>query len=410
MAAKKKSKKKLIIWGAIALVVVIVVVKKVFSPVPLIAVSTEQPAEREIIELISANGRVQPVVEVKIAPEVSGEIVELPIKEGDYVEKGQLLVRIKPDTYVSVKERIEASVNSSKAQLLQVEAQLEGARQTYERQKQLFEQKAISESEFETAENAYNALVAQKRTAEFNIKSAEASLKEADEQLFKTTILAPSAGTISKLNVELGERVVGTAQMAGTELLRMADLSQMEVRANVNENDIVRVALGDSATIEVDAFLGRKFKGRVTRVANSSQSTATTSADQVISFEVRIYIEPSSYADLKTPELEWPMRPGMSSTVNIETDRKRALSIPIGAVTTRTLARKTEREEVIFTLRSDSSMVKVVPIKTGIQDKEFIEVIGIDTTFKVVTGPFMAVSKELNDAMQVEKEKTEGKK
>lgn len=281
MAAKKKNKKKLIIWGVIAVIVVIVVVKKVFSPVPLLVVTTEQPIEREIIELISANGRVQPVVEVKIAPEVSGEIVELPIKEGDYVEKGQLLVRIKPDTYVSVKERIEASVNSSKAQLLQVEAQLEGARQTYERQKQLFEQQAISQSEFETAENAYNALVAQKRTAQFNIKSAEASLKEADEQLFKTTILAPSAGTISKLNVELGERVVGTAQMAGTELLRMADLSQMEVRANVNENDIVRVALGDSATIEVDAFLGRKFKGRVTRVANSSQSTATTTADQI---------------------------------------------------------------------------------------------------------------------------------
>lgn len=399
--AKKKNRKKLIIWGVIVLIILGFVGKKLFSPVPLLEVTTQRATEREIVELISANGRVQPVVEVKIAPEVSGEIVELPIKEGDYVQKGQLLVRIKPDTYVSIKERIEASVNSSKAQLLQVEAQLVGAKQTYERQKQLFDQKAISTSEFETAENAYNALVAQKRTAEFNIKSAEASLKEADEQLFKTTIFAPSAGTISKLNVELGERVVGTATMAGTELLRLADLSQMEVRANVNENDIVRVALGDSATIEVDAFLGRKFKGRVSRVANSSQNTTTTATDQVTSFEVRIYIEPESYADLKTTELEWPMRPGMSSTVNIETDRKSAISVPIGAITTRAIGSATERQEVIFVLRADSSIVKATPIKAGIQDKQYIEVFDLDTTMQIVVGPFMAVSKELQDGQKV---------
>ncbi|MEG0724481.1 MAG: efflux RND transporter periplasmic adaptor subunit [Mucinivorans sp.] len=407
--AKKRNKKKIIIWGVICLIILGVVIKKVFAPIPLVGVQIEKPATREIIEFIAANGRVQPVVEVKIAPEVSGEIVELPIKEGDYVEKGQLLVRIKPDTYVSVKERIEASVNSNKAQLLQVEAQLVGAKQTYERQKQLYEQKAISTADFETAENSYNALVAQRRTAQFNIKSAEASLKEADEQLFKTTIFAPSAGTISKLNVELGERVVGTATMAGTELLRMADLSQMEVRAQVNENDIVRVALGDSATIEVDAFVGRKFKGRVTRVANSSQNSSTA-ADQVTSFEVRIYIEPSSYVDLKTQSLEWPMRPGMSSTVNIETDRKTALSLPIGAITTRIAPGKSEREDVIFTYHKDSSTVKVVPIKTGIQDKLYIETQELDSTTQVVVGPFMAVSKELANGQKVEIQKTEIKK
>ncbi|MEG2605836.1 MAG: efflux RND transporter periplasmic adaptor subunit [Mucinivorans sp.] len=405
----KKTKKRLIIWGVVVLIILAVVGKKVFSPVPLVEVELETPQERQIIELISANGRVQPVVEVKIAPEVSGEIVELPIKEGDYVEKGQLLVRIKPDTYVSIKERTEASLNASKAQLLQVEAQLVSAEATYKRQKQLYNQKAISASDFESAESAYNALVAQRRTAQFNIKSAEASLKEAAEQLYKTTIFAPSAGTISKLNVELGERVVGTATMAGTELLRMADLSQMEVRADVNENDIVRVALGDSATVEVDAYVGRKFKGHVTRVANSSQ-TSTASADQVTSFEVRIYIDPTSYADLKSATLEWPMRPGMSSTVNIETNRTRAVSLPIGAITTRTLGGGTERKDVVFLYRKDSAIVHVKAVKTGIQDKQYIEVEGIDSTLEVVVGPFMAVSKELSDGQKVTKKIVEIKK
>lgn len=401
MATKKKSRKFLVIIIIIVIIIGIIVAKKIFSPVPMVEVTAESPVEREIIELIAANGRVQPVIEVKIAPEVSGEIVELPIKEGDYVEKGQLLVRIKPDTYISVKERIEASVNSSKAQLQQIEAQLKNAQQTYERQKQLFGQQAISASEYETAESAYNALVAQKQNALFGIKSAEASLKEANEELMKTTIFAPSAGTISKLNVEIGERVVGTAQMAGTELLRLADLTEMEVRADVNENDIVRVALGDSATIEVDAFIGRKFKGRVTRVANSSQNT-TASADQVTSFEVRIYIDPLSYADLKTADLQWPMRPGMSSTVNIETNRKKVLSVPIAAVTTRTIGDGTERKEVVFTYQADSTLVKVKEVKTGIQDKQYIEVSGLDSTTKVITGPFMAVSKEIQDGQKVQ--------
>lgn len=404
--AKKKSKRNLIILLSTVVVIILLVVAKktgIIGKVPLEKVTLEKPVERTIIEVISASGKVQPEIEVKIAPEVSGEIVELPIKEGDYVERGQLLVKIKPDTYVSMLERTEASVNSSKAQLLQVEAQLIQAQQTYNRQKLLFEQKAISASEFETAEATLNQLKAQKRTSEFNIKSAEASMKEADENLMKTTIYAPSSGTISKLNVEIGERVVGTAQMAGTEMLRIADLSNMEVRADVNENDIVRVEMGDTAIIEVDAHLGQKFKGVVTRIANSSASTAATTADQVTNFEVRIYILPDSYKELVDAAKPSPFRPGMSASVDIQTNTKHALSVPIQAITMR-IGGDGEKEEIVWVYSADSSIVKQLPVKSGIQDKQFIEVVsGVDSTKQVVTGPFSAISKTLTVGQKVEK-------
>lgn len=401
--AKKKSKKKLIIFLSIIVIVVALVIAKsagLIGKVPLQKVSIENPSERDIIEIISASGKVQPEIEVKIAPEVSGEIVELPVKEGQYVERGELLVRIKPDTYVSMKERAEASLNSSKAQLLQVEAQLLQAEQTYNRQKQLFEQKAISASEYETAEAAFNQLKAQKRTAEFNIKSSEASLKETDENLMKTTIYAPSSGTISKLNVEIGERVVGTAQMAGTEILRIADLSKMEVRADVNENDIVRVEMGDTTLIEIDAYIGKKFKGVVSRIANSSANTTNTT-DQVTNYEVRIYILPESYKDIIDPEKPSPFRPGMSASVDIQTDMKHAVSIPIQAVTTRQSSTG-EKQEIVWIYQADSSIVKQMPVKCGIQDKKHIEISGVDTTSKIVIGPFSAVSKTLTIGQQVE--------
>lgn len=404
--AKKKSKKRLIIIISLAAVVVIllVVAKRMewIGKVPLEKVTIEKPIERTIVELISASGKVQPQVEVKIAPEVSGEIVELPVKEGQYVQKGELLVKIKPDTYISMKERAEASVNSSKAQLKQVETQIQQAQQTYNRQKLLFDQKAISAAEYETAEAALNQLLAQKRTAEFNIKSSEASLKETDENLMKTTIYAPSSGTISKLNVEIGERVVGTAQMAGTEILRMADLSQMEVRADVNENDIVRVEMGDTALIEVDAYLNQKFKGVVTRIANSS-ANANAGADQVTNFEVRISILPDSYASLEDPSKPSPFRPGMSASVDIQTNTKHSISLPIQAITMR-VGNDGVKEEVVWIYQSDSSIVKQMPVKSGIQDKQFIEVLsGVDTTSQVVIGPFSAISKGLTAGQKVEK-------
>ena len=404
MAKKNKKKRRLIIWGSIALVVVLLVVGKksgVLWPEPLEQVTLGKPEVRTIVELISANGRVQPVTEVKISPDVSGEIVELNVEEGQQVEKGILLLKIKPDTYQSMQERATATLNSSKAQLEQTRSQLVLAEQTYERQKQLFEQKAISEADFQSAEAQYRSLQAQVRTSEFNIRSAEASLKEADENLYKTTIFAPSAGTVSKLSVELGERVVGTATMAGTEMLRIADLSQMEVRADVNENDIVRVALGDTATIEVDAYLGRKFKGVVTKIANTATGSGTTSSDQVTNFEVRIYMLPESYADLLQEGMASPFRPGMSASVDIQTDTRRALSVPIQSVTSRPGA---ENKEVVFAYKADSSRVWMLPVKTGIQDKQFIEVsgAGLDTTVQIVTAPFTAISKKLSDGLQVQ--------
>ena len=378
MAKKNKRKRRLIIWGTLLVLLLLLIVGKrsgLLWPAPLEQVTLEKPQVRTIVEQISANGRVQPVTEVKISPDVSGEIVELNVEEGQQVEKGMLLLKIKPDTYQSAQERAEATLNSSKSQLEQTRSQLVLARQTYERQKQLFEQKAISEADFQSAEAQYLSLQAQVRTAEFNIRSAEASLKEADENLDKTTIFAPTSGT---------------------------DLSQMEVRADVNENDIVRVELGDTANIEIDAYLGRSFKGIVTRIANTATGTAST--DQVTNFEVRIYILPDSYADLirtENGQLISPFRPGMSATVDIQTDTRHTLSIPIQAVTTRP---GEANREIVFAYRADSSRVEILPVRTGIQDNQYIEVsgTGIDTSLQVVTAPFTAISKRLVDGQQVQ--------
>ncbi len=412
--AKKKNKRKqwIVLLSIVAIVLFLVIAKKsgLLWKDPLEKVTLEKPQQRTLIEVISANGRVQPVTEVKISPDVSGEIVELHVIEGQQVKKGDLLVKIKPDTYQSMQDRATASLNSSRSQLEQTRSQLLLAQQTYERQKQLYERNVISEAEFQSAEAQYRTLQAQVRTGEFNIKSAEASLKEASENLYKTTIFAPGDGTVSKLNVEAGERVVGTATMTGTEMLRIADLSQMEVRAEVNENDIVRVELGDTATIEVDAYPTRKFKGVVTRIGNSAQgNTATLSSDQVTNFEVRIFILPESYADLNEGTRS-PFRPGMSASVDIQTDTQSALSVPIQAVTARSMGTAGEKKEVIFVYLPDSSLVRMVPVKTGIQDKRFIQVrvaegekSTLDTTTQVVTAPFLAVSQKLKDGQAVEK-------
>lgn len=408
MAEKKNKKmKKIIIWSIILIIITLVVAKQcdVIGEKPAKKITLEQPKIRTITELITANGRIQPEIEVKISPEVSGEIVELNIHEGDNVKKGDLLVRIKPDIYISMKERAQASLNATKASLKQVIAQLKHAKLNLGRQKQLFHAKAISEAEYEQAQANHAALIAQKEQAQANIKASEAQLKQSNEDLQKTTIYAPSDGTISKLSVELGERVVGTATMAGTEILRIANLANMEVRAEVNENDIVRVELGDSAEIEVDAYLSKTFKGVVTRIANSSISTAS-GAEQVISYEVRIAIDPKSYNDINEQETASPFRPGMSSTVEIVTEVKTALSLPIQAVTTRTLAGN--REQVVFKFQQDSTLVNVVKVLTGIQDKNYIELIsGVDSTDKIVTAPFALLSKTLNDGDVVSEDKPE---
>jgi len=436
---KKKNLLKYLLGIVVLLIVFVVIGKKAgwFGKPEILEVSVEKPLKRTITESITANGKIQPEVEVKISPEVSGEIIELTVKEGENIEKGALLCRIKPDTYLSYKERAIAAVNSSKARLTQAQSQMAQSELAFNRSKQLFDQKAISESDFETAKTNYEVAQATVKAAVFDVESAQASLKETEENLRKTTIYAPMSGTISKLNVELGERVVGTAQFTGTEILRIADLSKMETRVDVNENDIVRVKMNDTAFIEVDAYLDRKFKGIVTQIANTA-STAGTSTDQVTSFEVRIRLLDDSYKDLISAKNPSPFRPGMSTTVDIRTQTKyNILSIPIQAVTTRsdsmskgstsaevdpnqvnqanTTTKPSEMKEIVFIAKGDSA--KMVDVKTGIQDNNFIEIKeGLTGNEDVISAPFSAISRKLKDGKLIKKVqkdklfKEEGKK
>ncbi len=380
-----------------------------FGKIHTYKISTEKVTKRTITETITANGKIQPETEVKISPDVSGEIVELHVKEGQEVSKGDLLLKIKPDIYISNLDRMEATLNSAKAQLAQAEAQLIDKENAYKRMKQLWQSKTISDSEFESAESAFLIAKANVDASKFSVKSAEASLKEAKENLLKTSIYSPISGTISKLNIEKGERVVGTAQMAGTELLRIANLNLMEVKVDVNENDIVHVNYGDTAIIEIDAYLGDEFKGIVTEIANSANSTGVAT-DQVTNFEVKIRILPESYKHLIAggQANSYPFRPGMSATVDIQTHTAHnVLSVPIQAVTTRIDSTKnndTEEEinEVVFVYTDGKVFMKKV--KTGIQDNDFIEIKeGLSAEQEIVSAPYSAIAKKLKDDMPVEK-------
>ncbi len=404
---KKKSKKSLFLKIAGAVILLLVIISVFSKGDEGIAVTLAYPQICPITETVPANGRIQPVTEVKISPDVSGEIVELNCEEGDRVNAGDLLIKIKQDLYISAVEQAEASLNSVKAQYLQQKAQLIQIEAAHERNKSLFEQKAISQQELETSTSQYQVAVEQLNAAKYNIKSAEAALKEARENLVKTTIYAPMSGIISDLAVEKGERVVGTSQMAGTEMLRIADMEKMEVLVEVNENDIIRLAQSDTADIEVDAYPNRKFKGVVTHIANSANSTGgTVSADQVTNFEVKVKILPESYRDLleKSPI---PFRPGMSASVSIITDyRAEAIVIPIQAITTRTeLADSSavnEVNEFVFVYDSITGRVAPQVIKTGIQDMMNIEVLdGLTRQSRIVTGPYRAINRELKKDSEV---------
>lgn len=423
---KSKKLKRYLIAATIFILLLAVVGKKAgwFGQQSLLKVSTAKPEVRKITEQVTASGKIQPETEVKISPDVSGEIVELHIKEGDKVEQGTLLLKIKPDTYISMVDRAEASLNSAKANLAnakamlaQVDARYKQAINTFERNKTLWEQKAISEADYENAESSLEMTNAELEAArrsvdasKYAVESADAGLAEARENLRKTTIYAPMSGTVSRLSVEQGERVVGTAQMAGTEMLRIADLGRMEVKVEVNENDIVRVKQGDTALVEVDAYLGEKFKGVVTEIANSANILGT-SADQVTNFDVKVLLLESSYTHLSETDNPNPFRPGMSATVDIQTNtRWNVISVPIQAVTTRMDTSKTREEdlsddelatEVVFIVRNDSVYQRNVT--TGIQDTRFIEIeMGVDTAQQVVISPFSAVSRRLKDGMKVE--------
>jgi HlyD family secretion protein len=381
-----------------------------FGQALTIKVSVETVEKRSIIETITANGRIQPEREVKISPDVSGEIVELHVREGDQVEKGKLLFRIKPDNYVSMRDRAEAALSSARARLAQTEAQFIQSELAYKRNSQLFNEKTISEAEFEQSQASYKVAKAEVDAARFSIQSSEASLKEARENLTKTTVYAPISGTVSALFVELGERVVGTEMMSGTEVLRIADLSRMEARVDVNENDIVKVKPGDTAIINVDAFLGEKFRGIVTEIANSPKS-ATASVDQITNFGVKIRLLKESYQHLITERNPNLFRPGMSTSVDIQTEtRSGIITVPIQSVTTRTdttmlaitgAGTATDTRTLVFI--SDGTYALAKDVKTGIQDNSFIEIVsGIDEGVQVISAPFTAISKKLSDSTLIE--------
>lgn len=407
---KNKKILKILLPVVIALILFAVIGKKLgwVGKAATVKIAVENAERRTIVETITANGKIQPEKEVKITPDVSGEIVELTVREGDRVEKGQLLIRIKPDVYVSQRDRSLAAISSARARLAQAEAQFVQAELSFNRTKQLYEEQTISKSEFEQSQASYSVAKAEVDAARFSVVSAEAALNEANENLVKTSIYSPMTGTVSMLLVELGERVAGTGMMAGTEMLRVADLSRMEAQVEVNENDIPRVKLGDTATIEVDAYIDYKFKGVVTEIANSAKTTGV-SADQVTSFDVKILVLPESYSELKEQGSENPLRPGMSATVDIQTEIKEGIiTVPIQSVTTRTDTTKvvqTSADEDIRTLVfiTDGERALAKDVKTGIQDNSYIEITsGVSEGDQVISAPFSAISRKLSDSTLIE--------
>lgn len=413
-----------------------------------IEVTVEEADNRTILEKVTASGKIFPETEVKISSDVSGEIVELYVQEGDSVYIGQVLAKIDPDTYESTVERGRASVNSakankaasatqiesSKAQIQQIQAQLTNAKTVQDRNVKLLSEGVISQVEFDQSLSALQGLVANMRSAEatlesakknvegasYSVQSAEATLREMRTSLSRTIIKSPTNGIVSSLSVEQGERVVGTIQMAGTEMMRIANLSAMEVQVDVSENDILRVSLNDKVDIEVDAYLDRKFSGYVTEIANSASNiggAASLNTDQVTNFVVKVRVDSESYKDLLGPNKRYPFRPGMSASVDIRTETvDNVLAIPIQAVTVREKeddkdnkkkkAADDELEEVVFVMEADT--VRMVNITTGIQDDEYILVTsGLEKGEVIITGPYSAISKKLDqgDAVRVKEEK-----
>ncbi|WP_375234496.1 efflux RND transporter periplasmic adaptor subunit [Winogradskyella sp.] len=419
------SKKLKIILAIIAVVLLLLVVGKstgMFGKKGNFKqVNTQVVELKEVIETVSATGKIQPEVEVKISSEVSGEILELPFKEGQQVKKGDLLVKVNPDLIQSALSRTQASYKNVRANLEQAEATLKQAKADYDRSKSLFDKGVISRADWDRAIAAFETAQAGRSSAYYGVQSAGASVNEARDNLSRTTIYAPMSGTISLLNVELGERVVGTQQMAGTEILRVANLNNMEVEVDVNENDIVKVNIGDTTIVEVDAYLKKQFKGIVTEIANSA--AGTLAADQVTNFKVKVRIIEESYADLTEgkPEAYSPFRPGMTATVDIITDkRESSIAVPISAIVIKTdtsSVKKTYGNKTVTTDTSSSveeekfecvfvnenSIAKLRVVKTGIQDDTNIEIVsGLKEGDKIITGPYNLVFKTLKPGEKVE--------
>lgn len=443
MAKSNKKKTWLIIAAALVVIVLVVLVINKSKNSGSVKVATEQAESRTIVETVSANGKIQPAKDIKISPYISGEVVELFVKEGEFVDKGQILAKIDPEIYISNYERIEAAYKTAqaneanaKARIAQSNAQFKKAKLDFDRSKTLFEKDVISQAEYDGAVSVFavaeaDVIAANEsfRSAQFQVSSARASLKEAKENLDRTSIFSPNDGTVSKLNIEVGERVTGASQFsAGTEIMRIANLDILEVNVEVNENDIVRLSLFDTAIIEVDAYLEKEFKGLVTEIATSA-NTIGVSADQVTNFDVKIMMLKSSYEDLIKPEnpIPSPFRPGMSATVEIETETQYGiLTVPIQAVTTRAdttgkiksarekredtqgkdeedvKKEKTDLKEYVFIF--EEGIAKLREVKTGIQDNMNIQIVsGLEAGEEVITAPYRAVSKTLKNNDEVEK-------
>jgi|694.fasta_scaffold78167_5 HlyD family secretion protein len=430
----------------LAIILFFVVAKKAgwIGKDPGTKVAVEVVSPKTIVETVTASGKIQPETQVKISPDVSGEIIELNVKEGDKVRKGDLLCKIRQDNYLSILERTNAGVNGAKANLANAEArviqanvQLTNNQSVFNRQKKLFEQNAISQQEFDASKAAYDNAKAEVdaakqnvKAAEFNVKNAEATSKEAADNLGKTVIFAPVDGLVSKLNVEQGERVVGTSQMAGTEIMTIANVSEMEVNVEVNENDIIRVELGDTAEIDVDAYLDKKFLGIVTEIANSATSSMSVSADQVTNFPVKVRILRESYADLipKGKDNYSPFRPGMTATVEVRTNRaSNVLAVPVQSVTTRedtaSYGVKDEKKDFKsnvsdeeqkktqlvenpkqYVFVHENGFAKLREVTTGIQDNNNIHILsGLKAGEEVIAAPYKAISKVLKNKTPVSK-------
>lgn len=414
----------LLIGSVLLLIIVVLVLSKkgiIGNKDQGIEVEIAKVDEMTIVETVSATGKIQPEVEVKISSEVSGEIIDLPVKEGQVVKKGDLLVKINPDLYTSGYNRTVAGLSQTKAGLGQADASFKEARSSYDRSKILYDKGIISKSEWDKAVAAFENANAARQSAYYNVQSASATVNEAKDNLGRTTIYAPADGTISMLNVELGERVLGTQQMTGTEILRVANLNNMEVEVDVNENDIVKINVGDSANVEVDAYLKKQFKGLVTSISNSASTTLT--ADQVTNFKVKVRILKESYQDLIAgkPASYSPFRPGMTATVDIITKRReKVLAVPISSVVVKNdttpvkkilvddpeseenkIKPKSDKKyECVFVKSGNKSKIRI--IKTGIQDDTNIEVTeGLKKGDVVIIGPYTTVTKDLNSGDKV---------
>ena len=435
---------KKIIWigaGFVIVIALLIGLKKggVIGKEEGIAVTSEAVQLRTITESVNASGKVYPEIEVKVSPDISGEIVNLFVEEGDRVTKGQVLAKIYADIYSSQRDQVTASVNQVKAQYENVKAGLSGLKTVYEntkatneRFKKLYGDKIVSRAEYEQTEQAFRSAESSYNSAKESIKSGEAQIQgvraqlaRAEKDLARTIITCPMDGIVSLMNVKKGERVVGTAQMTGTEMMRVADMKSIEVRVDVGENDITKVKLGDTALVEVDAYNNRKFKGIVYKIANpvTSISGASSSAE-VANYKVHIRLIPEEYADLAKDNNIFPFRPGMTASADIQTKSKRnVVTVPLNAVTTRdakgegkstevtksSANASTEKapttidedvSEVVFVLQKDNK-VKMVKVKTDIQDLNFIEVSGVKVGDKIITGPYSTVSKSLKDGSLV---------